>query len=135
MPDLYILEMEALIQEVSANEMLDALNKDGDIALNILFETGKSDIQGESLPVVDLIYELMKSDLDLKVSIEGHIDNVGDAVANKKLSNDRAKAVMDAIILKVIDKTRLSSTGWNRKIQWQITGLMKAEQKTGELKL
>jgi outer membrane protein OmpA-like peptidoglycan-associated protein len=102
-------------QEITANEMLDALNKNGYIALNILFETGKSDIQQESLPIVDQIFELMKSDATIKISIEGHTDNVGDAASNKKLSNDRAKAVMDALIAKGIDKIRMSFVGWGQE--------------------
>ena len=112
---LYVLEMEAMKQEITANEMLDALNKDGFIALNILFETGKSAIQSESLPIVDQIFELLNSDPTLKISIEGHTDNVGDAAANKKLSNERAKSVMDALIAKGVDKTRLSFIGWGQE--------------------
>jgi hypothetical protein len=112
---LYVLEMEPMKQEITANDMLDALNKDGYIALNILFETGKFTIQNESLPIVDQIAELLKSDLTLNISIEGHTDNVGDAASNKKLSSDRAKSVMDALISKGIDKTRLSFTGWGQE--------------------
>ena len=112
---LDVLEMEQMKQEITANEMLDALNKDGYIALNILFETGKSTIQQESLPVVDQMFELMKSDATLKISIEGHTDNVGDAVSNKKLSNDRAKAVMDALIAKGIDKIRMTFVAWGQE--------------------
>jgi outer membrane protein OmpA-like peptidoglycan-associated protein len=113
--ELIVLEIAPMKQEITANEMLDALNKNGYIALNILFETGKSDIQQESLPIVDQIFELMKSDATLKISIEGHTDNVGDAAINKKLSNDRAKAVMDALITKGIDKTRMSFVGWGQE--------------------
>jgi outer membrane protein OmpA-like peptidoglycan-associated protein len=112
---LDILEMEQMKQEITANEMLDALNKDGFIALNILFETGKSTIQAESLPIVDQIYELLKSDLTLKVSVEGHTDNVGDAANNKKLSNDRARSVMNALVTKGIETSRLTSTGWGQE--------------------
>jgi outer membrane protein OmpA-like peptidoglycan-associated protein len=112
---LFVLEMEAMKQEVTANEMLDALNTDGFIALNILFETGKSAIQQESLPVIDQIFDLLKSNSTLNVSIEGHTDNVGDAASNKKLSGDRAKAVTNVIIAKGIDKARLSFIGWGQE--------------------
>jgi outer membrane protein OmpA-like peptidoglycan-associated protein len=40
---------------------------------------------------------------------------VGDAVSNKKLSHDRAKAVMDALIAKGVDKTRMSFVGWGQE--------------------
>jgi OOP family OmpA-OmpF porin len=112
---LSVLEIALMVQEITANDILDALNKDGYIALNILFGIGKSAIQSESLPMVDQIFELMKSNTTLKIGIEGHTDNVGDAVSNKKLSNDRAKAVMDALIAKGIDKTRMVSVGWGQE--------------------
>jgi OOP family OmpA-OmpF porin len=57
----------------------------------------------------------MNSDATLKISIEGHTDNVGDAASNKKLSNDRAKAVMDALVARGVDKTRMSFVGWGQE--------------------
>jgi outer membrane protein OmpA-like peptidoglycan-associated protein len=112
---LYILEMELMIQEITANAMLDALNKDGYIALSILFETAKYTIQKESLPIVHQIFELMKNNPSLKISIEGHTDNVGDAASNKTLSNNRAKAIFDALAAKGIDKPRMSFVGWGQE--------------------
>jgi OmpA-OmpF porin, OOP family len=112
---LNVLEMESMVQEITANEMLDALNKDGYIALNILFETGKSAIQQESLPIIDQIFALLNTDESLNISIEGHTDNVGDAAKNKILSNDRAKAVTDALVAKGIAKSRLSFVGWGQE--------------------
>jgi len=113
--DLSVLKIAQMKQEITANDILDALNKDGYIALDILFETGKSTIQEESLPIVDQVFEMMKSDPTLKVSIEGHTDNVGDAASNKQLSSDRAKAVMDALVAKGIDNTRMSFIGWGQE--------------------
>jgi OOP family OmpA-OmpF porin len=112
---LTIMEIEEMKQDIQASAILDVLNKDGFIALDILFETGKSVIQKESLPIIDQLYEMLKLDANLKISIEGHTDNVGDAASNKKLSNDRAKSVMDVLIAKGIDKSRLSSIGWGQE--------------------
>jgi OOP family OmpA-OmpF porin len=109
---LFILEMEPMEQEIKASEMFDALNKDGSIALYINFETGKSDIKAESQPTIEQIVEMLKQNPDLKISIEGHTDNVGSDKSNQTLSENRAKSVMDALIAKGIDKSRLSSKGW-----------------------
>lgn len=109
---LYILEMEKMKQEVDANEMLEAINNEGFIALYINFETGKSEIKPESLPIVEQIVEMLKQNPDLKVSIEGHTDNVGSDKSNKTLSENRAKSVMTALVLAGIEKSRLSSKGW-----------------------
>ncbi len=58
------------------------------------------------------ISNALKKDNTLKISIEGHTDNSGDAKHNKKLSNDRANAVMQKLIALGIDKTRLSAIGY-----------------------
>ena len=50
----------------------------------------------------------------LKISLEGHTDNVGAPVSNQTLSESRAKAVMNALISKGTDKGRLSSKGWGQ---------------------
>lgn len=112
---LVIVEKEEMEQVIKANEMLDALSKDGFIALNILFETGKATIQVESKPLIDQVYELLKTTPDLKVSIEGHTDNTGTVEGNKKLSEQRAKAVVDALITLGIKGDRLSSVGWGQE--------------------
>ncbi len=109
---LYILEMEPMKQEIQASEMTEALNKDGFIALYINFETDKSDIKPESLPIVDQIAQMMKDNPALKISIEGHTDNTGTAKHNQALSEGRAKSVMTALINAGIGKSRLSFKGW-----------------------
>jgi len=112
--ELTILEIEAMKQEITSNDILTALNADGHIALYINFETGKSDIKAESQKIIDQIVEMLKSNPTLKISIEGHTDNVGDAKSNQTLSENRAKAVMNAIASKGIDKSRISSKGWGQ---------------------
>jgi hypothetical protein len=109
---LYVIEIKSMKQEIQANEMFETLNKDGFIALYINFETGKAEIRPESQKIIDQIVQMLKENPDLKISIEGHTDNVGTAEFNQKLSENRAKAVMDAIIAQNIDKNRLSSKGW-----------------------
>jgi outer membrane protein OmpA-like peptidoglycan-associated protein len=112
--ELNILEMEGMKQDIAAGEMLQALNTTGSIALYINFETGKSIIKPDSQGTIDQIGQLLKDNPGLKVSIEGHTDNVGPAAANQVLSENRAKSVMNAIVAKGIDKARLSSKGWGQ---------------------
>ena len=110
-----IIEQEAMKQEVVANDILKSLNQDGHVALNILFDTGKSTIKPESQSIVDEIYKMLSDNIDIRVSIEGHTDNVGNPPKNKKLSEDRANAVMNALIAKGVSKSRLSSAGWGQE--------------------
>lgn len=110
-----IIEIEAMKQEILATDIFEKLSAEGHIALYITFETGKSDIKAESQKVIDEMAEMLKTNASLKVSIEGHTDNVGTPAANKTLSEARAKAVMNALIAKGIDKARLSSKGWGQE--------------------
>ena len=108
---LSIVEVAAMVQVVSANALLDALNKDGFIALYINFDTGKSDLKADGTATVKEIVAMLKAAPALKISIEGHTDNVGSAPSNLKLSEARAKAVMDAVAGAGIAKDRLSAKG------------------------
>ena len=111
---LTVVEKEQMRQEISATDMLDALNKDGFVALDIHFDTGKSTIRDESRPMVDQIVKLLTDNADLKLNIEGHTDNVGDAKSNKMLSEQRAKSVMDALTKAGVDGKRLTAVGYGQ---------------------
>ena len=112
---LTILELEAMKQEITSDDILTALNTDGRISLYINFATGKSDIDPDSQKIVDQIAGMLSANPSLKVSVEGHTDNSGTSAGNKTLSENRAKAVMNACIAKGIDKGRLTSKGWGQE--------------------
>ncbi|MBM4307685.1 MAG: OmpA family protein [Deltaproteobacteria bacterium] len=108
---LIVVAKEAMKQDVTASAMLDALNRDGHVALYINFDTGKSTIKPESKSIINQIVEMMKANPGLKISVEGHTDNVGNSKSNKTLSDDRAKSVVSAIVAQGIDAKRLSALG------------------------
>lgn len=112
---LTITEVAAMAQVVSANQLLDELNKNGFITLYINFDTGKSDLKQDGIATVKEIASMMKAAPALKLSVEGHTDNVGGAAANKTLSMARANSVMTAIVAAGIDAARLSATGFGQE--------------------
>lgn len=113
---LTIIEKEEMRQDVVASdEMLRILNSLGRIALYINFDTGRSEVKSESTPVIDEIETLLKSNPDLKISVEGHTDNVGNAAANKKLSEARAQSVMKLLVARGINQSRLSAKGFGQE--------------------
>ena len=54
---------------------------------------------------------LLKENPGLKLTVEGHTDDVGSRAANEKLSRERAAAVVDALAAAGIARDRLKSAG------------------------
>jgi len=111
---LTIVLKELMKQDVTASNMFEALNRDGHISLYINFDFGKSVIRDESNPIIEQIVQMMKSNPDLKIGVEGHTDNVGSPESNKTLSEARAKSVVSAIVAQGIPADRLSPAGFGQ---------------------
>jgi outer membrane protein OmpA-like peptidoglycan-associated protein/tetratricopeptide (TPR) repeat protein len=79
---------------------------------NIFFDVGKADLKTESIAEVENIRELLLANTALKVQINGHTDNSGNAATNKTLSLKRASAVVTYLTQKGIAATRLSAKGY-----------------------
>ena len=79
---------------------------------NIFFDVGKSDLKSESIAEVENIKELLLVNSVVKVQINGHTDNSGNATSNKALSLKRATAVVDYLMSHGIASTRLSAKGY-----------------------
>lgn len=109
---LVVTEVAAMAQVVSAKELLDELNANGFITLYINFDTGKSALKADGLATVKEIAALLRANAALKLAVEGHTDNVGDAAANKALSEARARSVMNAVVGAGIDAGRLTAAGY-----------------------
>jgi OmpA-OmpF porin, OOP family len=114
--DLTIVEREAMKQDVSVNELVDRLNKDGFITLSVNFDTAKTTITADSAKTLDTAAAILKAAGDMKVEVAGHTDNVGDAAANLKLSQGRAQAVMDALVQRGIPAARLTAKGYGQTV-------------------
>ena len=114
--ELTVVEEAGMEQKVefTAMELARALNANGSVALhNILFDTGKATLKPESAAALAPVGELLKNDAALSLEIQGHTDNVGQAAANLKLSQDRAAAVK-AYLVQTFDvaAVRLTTTGF-----------------------
>lgn len=107
---------------------------------NIQFETNSFKLMPVSLVELDKLFQLLKENPQIKVQVSGHTDNVGAPAENLKLSNNRAKSVVDYLVGKGIDATRLSWKGFgetkpvadnkteegrakNRRTEFTITGM------------
>ncbi|GGE96352.1 OmpA family protein [Hymenobacter cavernae] len=106
---------------------------------NIFFDTGKATLRKESTNELERLQALFTEMPTLRLEISGHTDNVGKAEYNKDLSQRRAKAVVDYLVAKGVDKARLTSAGYgdtqpvstnltkagrqlNRRTEFKVTG-------------
>ena len=79
---------------------------------NIFFETDKSRLLPNSFDELNKLADYLSKNKSTIIEISGHTDNTGAEEKNKKLSEARAKAVADYLVLKGIEKARISSKGY-----------------------
>lgn len=109
-----IVTEKPMEQEVTADasSLSDELNKSGHVAVyGIQFDTGKATIQPASATVLGEIVKLLQQNADLKLRVEGHTDNQGNAAANQTLSEKRAQAVVSWLTGNGIAASRLTAKG------------------------
>ena len=79
----------------------------------VYFEFNKAIIKSESYPILDAVAATLGGNPDIKlVEIQGHTDERGNDDYNLRLSEGRAKAVLDYLIDKGIEAGRLQSQGY-----------------------
>jgi len=114
-----------------------AILKLNQYAKTILFDSGKSSFQKQTLPVLQSITSILKEYPSAKFSVEGHTDSDGSDKANQKLSEDRAAAVVGYLVNNGVDSSRLTSVGYgeSKPIDSNKTKAGKANNRRTEVKL
>lgn len=104
---------------------------------NIFFDVNKYNLKEESTIELDNVYMLLRDNPTLKIQINGHTDNVGKINDNMVLSNNRAQAVVNYLIKKGIDPSRLSHKGFgpNEPVADNATEEGRAQNRRTELKV
>lgn len=103
-------------QEIDVSILLDKAEVGTKMVLkNIFFDSGSSDLRTESLGELEVIKDLLMNSPGLRVQINGHTDNVGNAVFNKLLSKKRAQSVVDYLVANGINTDRLEAKGFGEE--------------------
>jgi outer membrane protein OmpA-like peptidoglycan-associated protein len=76
------------------------------------FATNKAVLTPESSAVLDKIAASLRDWPDVKVEVGGHTDSSGEASHNLKLSGQRAKAVVEYLVGKGIDASRITAKAY-----------------------
>ena len=109
-----VSEREAMKQDISVTELVDKLAKDGFVTLYVNFDTGKATINPDSAETLDAAAAALKAAGDIRIEVAGHTDNVGAPEANLKLSQDRAQAVMAALVGRGVKAAGLTAKGYGQ---------------------
>lgn len=78
----------------------------------VYFDTGKDNLTEESRQQLDNIIELMKAYPNAEIKLGGYTDNTGSQEINIKISDSRAKSVMNDMVENGIENNRLSAEGY-----------------------
>lgn len=79
----------------------------------VQFRTGSAEIDPRSTELLDQIAQALNASPQVtRVRIEGHTDNVGGQGVNQRLSDERARAVRQALIDRGVDGGRLEPKGF-----------------------
>ncbi len=82
------------------------------ITHGINFDVNKAVIKPESMGTLNGIVKILTDNPDVKFEVGGHTDGDGNDAANLKLSQARAEAVRDQLVIMGINTTRLTTKGY-----------------------
>ena len=115
--DIYTFELPEEIRSDSANylatvDVVELAPGDAVILQNIQFEYNSSALTDDSQHGIQMLTEFLQRNLDLRVELAGHTDNVGTDSYNLRLSKERAETVRNALIANGIEESRLTAKGY-----------------------
>ncbi len=97
--------LEKALAEVTAERI--------DIKDSVYFETAKAVIKSESFELLDQVATIMIDHPEItSLRVEGHTDSRGRASYNLDLSTRRAASVLEYLVQKGVDRSRLESEGF-----------------------
>lgn len=83
---------------------------------NVFFDTDSYSLKNESKIELDKLIAFMRQNQRAGIEVGGHTDDRGNATANKKLSENRAKAVYDYLVSQLIDSKRITYKGYGMEM-------------------
>jgi OmpA-OmpF porin, OOP family len=83
---------------------------------NVYYDFNKATLQESSYPGLDKLVQLLNDNPAMLIELGAHTDSKGDDEYNLKLSDARARAVVDYLVSEGIDKGRLVAKGYGESV-------------------
>jgi outer membrane protein OmpA-like peptidoglycan-associated protein len=106
-----------LLEELK-RQNLDVRETERGVVVNlpdVLFEFGKSNLTSSARMRVEDIADVLKSQPDRRLSVEGHTDSIGSEAANQALSERRADSVAGALEASGVSGGRINTKGFGKR--------------------
>ena len=79
---------------------------------DLLFDSGKASLKPGGQKAVENLAQFMRKQADREIAIEGFTDSTGSDQANRRLSEERALAVKQALVVRGIEPQRIDARGY-----------------------
>ncbi|MFY0689218.1 MAG: PD40 domain-containing protein [Cyclobacteriaceae bacterium] len=107
------LPADTSYQEIVNDIALEPIEKGTKVILNnIFFESGRAELKPISYVELNKAVDLLEDNGTMVIEIGGHTDNLGSDELNLKLSEKRAEAVQQYLVLAGIEETRVRFVGY-----------------------
>jgi OmpA-OmpF porin, OOP family len=83
---------------------------------NVYYDFNKATLQSESFASLDDLVQLLNDNPNMIIELSAHTDSKGTDAYNEKLSDARARSVVDYLISKGIDRNRLVAKGYGESM-------------------
>ena len=103
-------ELTVVDVDEATQAAIDAINDIIGASLN--FNSGSTSLGDSDRSKLDDVSRILIDNPTLRVVVEGHTDDRGTEIGNQRLSEERAKSVVDYLVSVGIDPNRLSSIGF-----------------------
>ncbi|WP_421877720.1 OmpA family protein [Marinoscillum sp.] len=106
-------DLDTLVTDSIYSVALEPLQEGNVITLNnVLFYRGTANFVEGSEDELDLVVEMMNENPEVNIFLKGHTDNVGNAMLNVELSQERVYAVTDYLVSQGIASDRIDGKGF-----------------------
>jgi outer membrane protein OmpA-like peptidoglycan-associated protein len=78
----------------------------------VYFKTGSAELDRESEPLLNSGADIANRCPSVRFEVEGHTDSIGGRRFNQRLSEQRAKSVVDYLMAKGVGAARIQSAGY-----------------------